>query len=379
MTIFLRARRLTIYMKRPSSYLAGLLVLTLLSSATAMAQRELPGEVVTALRLDAAQEDVVRTFINRHGPELTNEDPRARQQARNALLSPLTGASGDPSAAFRLVYNRHLYGPLRDLEQHEELGVALGALRIAGWLCAENGFLALRHAIRDERPAVRYGAARGMGRSLRLVAEGRSVLPGQRIDEALELLQRRLAEESNVQVLDGVTLALASVPEGDALRGRAMSALVRGAATQIARRHTPEHVSADAEAMALLRVMTYTRDELTRAVAVDRAFTLDAMTLAGHALAYCLMTLEQDPEDDMLRQHVQSLAVTAEATLILGHVVLSNEQLNEQVRVAFERAANRGATQAARNVVMEWIGPEGRLARPPYNIDPDRFRTDAAR
>jgi len=362
-------------MKRPSFYLAGLFVLTLLSSATAMAQRELPDGLVTALRHEPAQEEAVRAHIDRHGPNLTHTDARTRQQARNALLGPLTGASGEPSPAFRLLYNRHLYGPLRNLERHEELGVALGALRIAGWLGAENGFLAMRDAIRDERPAVRYEAARGIGRSLRLAAEGRSVLPGQRIDEALELLQRRLSEETNVLVVDGLVLALSGLPEGEgeAIRRRALSALVRGGAEQIARRHRPGVEATDAEALALLRAMTYTRDVLTSAAAVDREFTMDAMALAGHAMAYCLKALEQRPEGEQMRQHLLTLAVTAEATLILGHVVLSNEQLAERIRTTFERALAGGPTQAAQNVVMEWIGPSGRLTSPPYNFDANRF------
>jgi len=365
-------------MKHPFLYLAAVLASLLLSALPVSAQTDLPSDVVTALRLESAQEDTVRAYVDLHGPRLTDNDTRTRQQARNALLRPLTGSSGDPSPAFRLVYNRLLYGPLRDLEQHEELGIALGALRIAGWLGAENGYLALRRAINDDRSAVRYGAALGLGRLLAIEADGRGVLPGQRIDETIELLETRMAEETDIQVVDGVVLALTGVPEGAGLRTRTMTALVRGGVMQIARRRDTVKEASEHEVLTLLRAMTNVRDRLTGAVRVEQSFALQAMEFAGHALSYSLVQLESAPANEQFRQRLLSMAVTSEATLILGHDAIRREQLSERVRPAFEQALAGGPIAPAQRAVMSWIGPGGTLSQAPYNMDPRRFVGDGA-
>jgi hypothetical protein len=359
--------------------LASILTLAPAARAQPAPGGGLPESIVTAQALGGPEEKQIEAFVAGHAEKLSDPSAAVRERARDALLAPLGGESGEPSVKFRIEFSKALAGRIRPLVTSKDQGVALSALRIAGALASQAGVEACLEALADERPAVRRMAAFGLGQTL-ATDPRRSVVPQDRVEAIVETLEKALARETDLLVVDGMALALAT-PEESPLRSRGLQAVFRGVGRQAATRIGAGRLS-ESQVGVFLRAVKLARETVTRPN-VDKAMAVDAALLAGHTLALSLDQLEvlaaggdrPSPESTVL----DDLAIASEATVIFGHGAAKNERTDPEVERLFPRAMSGGDAGPLRAAVMKWIGPGGRLTQPPYGAKPEDFLKGGAR
>lgn len=333
----------------------------------------LPEAIVTSQSLGAPEQGAIERFVAGLADKLSDPAPGVREDARDRLLAPLSGASGEPSVKFRIEYSKALGKRIEPLVRSKDQGVALAAIRIAGALASQAGADACIAALADPRPAVRRMAASGLGETL-ATDPRKSVVPEQRVSAIIEALERALGTEQDLLVVDGIVLALGS-PTEPGLRARSLRAIFRGVGRQAAT-HMGAGRMTESEIGVLLRAVKLARDTVINPN-VDKTLAADAAVLAGHTLALALdqLTVATDsgqrpaPESTAL----DDLAIASEATVILGHLATRNENVESKVQDAFPRAMASGQLDSVRRAIMQWVGPQGRLTQAPYSVKSDAF------
>lgn len=134
------------------------------------------------------------------------DDAEARERARAEILSPLR--RGGVSVAFRRVVEAATLEPLTKLAESADESIVTNAL----FVLAEIGTDAARQVVQqhtdDESRAVRFAAVAAMKQSFRVVNNFSPAIDQGRVLEMVSYLGRRLAEEQDAQVGDGISRAL---------------------------------------------------------------------------------------------------------------------------------------------------------------------------
>ena len=178
---------------------------TLVCALSAQAQ-DLAQEVRRAAQLAPDQATAVTNYVKDHSANLASNDPQQIRRDRAALLSPLADEQATP--AFRIRYSEALAPIIKPLAENASDIVAINALVLAGDLATAAGAEILTKAAGSTKPAIRYQAVYGLRRTFE--ALGTMLSPTMRtdqIEDLVKLIGRRLSEETDALVIDGLVLA----------------------------------------------------------------------------------------------------------------------------------------------------------------------------
>lgn len=347
------------------------LCLALLLPAAGVWGAEIPASVPQKQTMDANDTRVVREFVSATLPGLSASDPWERQDARDALLAPLSGEG--VSVAFRLEYSGALTPGLRRLvETSRDEHVVFNACRIAGALATDAAVEMLRVALKDSRASTRYAGAYGLRRVMRASAAGRAPLGGDQENQILTTLTDALRVEQDRGVFDGIVSAIEAVGNDERAKARAMTHLCRAVSDRVRTLDAANLGTPDAWAASLARALRGAQstliDQLRRGPA-EREFAVALAEMSGHMLAHAVRRQAAAPtmrpeERDSLGELVRA----AEVTLLFSDNSLRNQNRQDQPLAAAWPDPARTRTEA-----MKWIGPDGALTRAPYSVESSRF------
>jgi|GEM_PF-2620500 len=323
---------------------------------------------------DAEMSSFVRDRLGSMG----SGDPVAVREARIDLIAPLFTPETD--SAFRLQYSGALQqGGLAKLASGDDELVAINAVVIAGDLATQLSVAILDQALSDDRPAVRYEAARSMGLLLAAYARGQAAIPANQIEAVFERIDAQFKRETNELVIDALVAALAATPDDDP-EIRAHSARMMCGGVAVVARQWRTIKPDETHALIIFRAIDSAYSDLLAVQGgVDKDFARSAAIASGQALIFLIHWLDTTPPTSMTpatRQLAIDLGAAAERVLLLAHNTLTGDLQPERVtRPLREFAEGKpGATLATiRDAVEAWTGPSGRLLSAPYNVNADDF------
>lgn len=342
-----------------------------------------PAEVIgSQSALNPQQVQELQAYVEANSANLTAERADQVRRDRTRLLEPLSGGSVSP--AFRIAYSQVLVPVLAPLATNARDLTAINALVIAGEVGTQEAVEAIRAALADARPPVRYQSAYALMRVLASSAGGVPTLRPDQLSEVVRLIQGRLAEEKDPLVQDAlVRAALAAMPI-DIARSQAMTAVAGTvAAIADAQAATP---APEAQVQVFLRAASGLRDALA-APAQRLALTPEAIRAAAElsgalirhtvrvASAGGLLESGSVAAPGVASRDLYAQLTSASETL-LG---LSGQALQQGFAVAPKNLGatlRRGGTQGDATFAVDagaFIGPQGSLARAPFGFPADRF------
>lgn len=362
-------------MRRLPSLPLTLTLTALLLAACPAAGQTLPAGIESRTTLGPADAQAVEAFVRELLPAM-EQAPLEVERARRAITTPLLAPG--VSVAFRQQLASGLGPALERLAKHERDHVAANAMLVAGRIASTNTLGALRAGLADQRPGVRYAAAKGVETVFDAVAGSAPAVDSGQLAILTRDVAKLVETDADALVADGASLALLAAArmqtrQGfDALSSQAATALA-AAATKRAQAIAPGSAADGLRvlARAVVGLSQIARDVAARLEGV--ALSDDAKRqiggLAGDALA-AAVRLADDPaaDKDALRQIVaasESMAVFAAQSL--------RSDPNTALRAAAELDAGRRERFVAE--VQKVIGPDGFLTKPPFAFPADRFRT----
>jgi|GEM_PF-6783694 len=339
--------------------------------ATGQGADQLPAELVRQAQLPAADLGRVQAYASRHLANLEAEDASVRESARADLIDPLLQS---PSPSFRIAYGSLVKDAIERLARAGDEDSALFAMQLAGRLATVDAHALVLRTLDDERPAIRYAAARAARLQLDSMHPGPAALNTQHRDALVDALVARVRVERDRVVLDGLlTTASEAVrretPWAPAFLEKLASVApdnLRGAGG------SPDRL---AEARAYLRLVgsaqQYFRQNLR---SVPENLAHESALLAGHAIGYVDRAVEQGP-DPAAVEALGQLIRAAHTLAFFAHTARTGQQLtaDEALPRAFDRWRETGNASDLHREVERWIGPGGILTRAPYDADPDVF------
>ncbi|MFP4145922.1 MAG: HEAT repeat domain-containing protein [Phycisphaeraceae bacterium] len=208
-----------------------LLAACLLLAAPAAAQDRLSADLVTAEAHDQPQRQQIRDYAAQWLEVLLQGQPEQIPQARSRLLQPL---NMEPSDSFLSIYAPALQpeddgadGPVlsQGLQSDKPLATRLNTIIVLTNLPGQQSIDLLVDALEDPNPAVRYWAAKAIGR-----LAGENQFTTQRRQDLLDTLLTRLNEDETAAVCQQILLAAGEI---DATR---MLEILNDRLNQIARK-----------------------------------------------------------------------------------------------------------------------------------------------
>ncbi|HYE01675.1 MAG TPA: hypothetical protein VD963_00425 [Phycisphaerales bacterium] len=338
-----------------------------LAPAAALAQRDLPPEIVRGSDLSAVQTQQLGAYVAQHAPGLSGDQVQVKR-ARLALLAPLK--ESQVSISFRLAYARALVPVLEPLLKHQNDLVAVNALQIAGELGTPDSPVLLAQGLTDGRAPVRYGAAFGHRRLFEVLASGTPALTPKQAIDAAGAVARVLAGETDAHVMEGCERALeaaARVPEAQlrGVRAEAVGMLAR----QIGERARGMSGTAPAEfAGVLTRASKIASDAITLAHMDKNEPPLPPPTLAevgrmaGAILLSARARLAAGEVPERVRAALAQVVSAAEAAYFFAHSALGERPENRDLAGMVSGARDEDFAKA----VEALAGAGGVLSRPPF-------------
>lgn len=338
------------------------------SSAFGQAPCNLPEQTVAARAPGDIDTAAVRACIDANASDLKG-DYDAIRQARQNILTPLRAQN--VSVFFRLAYSDALRATLTPLVKDANEDVAINALRIAGELGTTDGANLCVSALDDKRPGVRMMAASGLARTF-AVLWTTPTIQTQPFAGIETRLSAALTKEKDPEVLDGFAMAYeagAQIP--NSVVGDARNITLRSAAMKFGQIAQQKDVSA-AHNPALLRVSKAMLDTLTQAVGEPK---LPQDTLreiggfGGDLLAYALRRLRAGNVGDSERQQLAVLVGQAQNLVSVSGSQLGMAPKAYRLNAIVAEGNDAQYTPAVMNV----IGAEGDLVKPPFSLRKERF------
>ena len=346
--------------------------------APAFAQTDrLPEEVVTTIVLNDSQKQAIADFTTAHIARLSAQEPQTVAKARAAIIEPLGNAR--VSAATRLEMSRVLADRVGQLASDPREIVAINAIVIAGELATAPATQVLVSALNDQRPAVRYQAAYGLGRTFESIRTSAAAIRADRVVSLLDTLQSRLASETDGLVVDALVRAIIDAGRIDKqdfsqVSAAAVTSLSKGMAASIKRQGNA--VAQGALIDAYIRAGSGIRDILASQRLPDPAVK-SAAELGADLIAHAVRVVEQKAlptQDPGVRARYARLAAVGETVvLFVGNRLdptlgFSSRQIGEKLQ--------QGTTggDAAFAIDARGIGGANGLGtKPPFSFPGNRF------
>lgn len=348
---------------------AVLVILALLMLAQGAARgAELPAGLTAKQELADADKRALRDFAEPLLTALAAKETGPSQQAREDLLAPLRSGV---SVAFRLEFSGAVMPTVSRLASGPDERVAFNALRIAGALATDDAMGAIRAALADARPSVRYGGAFGARRALDEVASKRFSPDAAQVGRLVEAMTEQLKKESEPGVVEGLVSAFDAVGPDGATRSAALASMCAAVSAQAASFGEGKAGAPESWAYAFQRSVKVAQAALVeqgRVGNLDESLAKGGANMCGQLLAHVVRRLQSFTATESREAEtaaLQDLASAAEGTLIFIDANLTKRTPPQQViRAAFPDAA-KVATEAGK-----WVGPKGLLSQPPYSFKP---------
>lgn len=325
----------------------------------------------------ASSDAQVTAFVGDRLGGLSSGEPTAVRLARMDLLVPLHNPEIDGS--FRLKYSGALgQGGLATLATDNDSLVAINAIVVAGELATQLSVTILERALGDNREAIRYEAARSMGLLLLAIDTGDAAIPANQVDAVFRSITAKFRDESSVQVIDALVVALAAPGDDPQFRARCVRAMCDGAA-EVAQRWRQAQPS-EAHALTVFRAIDSAYADLLGVQGgVDKDFARSAAIASGQALSFLVRWVDAMPPAGMNaadRQLAIDLGAASARVLLLAHNTLTGDLQEDQITKPLKDfvEGKPGATlNAIRSAITPWTGPRGRLHMAPYNVKAGAF------
>ena len=334
-------------------------------------------------QLSPRDEQEVGQFADRQLGRLANsEDVGEIEDARRSLLEPLGESS--VSVGFRIAFADATLDRLGALAEDLDSHRACNALQVVGGIVTDGSLDILKSAINDDpegkdRRAIRIAAARGLRHSLRVFASNRDVLLNQKVvgrTGVLAALESRIAFEPDEAVLRALIGAIAGAELRTVVHSEAIEKL--GSALAIRVRRLRDQGAPD-DGAAWAWTLRSALETIRRPLAQERALggnaKKEAARTAGQALAYARDRLTETEDGGGLgesseREH---LAEVVELSDRIIRLAAKRTTAGDQLRGAFDRAADTGDAQVFAREADHLIGRNGIITSRPLQIDAQEF------
>ena len=337
-------------------------------SARAQSACNLPESTVAARTPTDVDAAAVKACVDGNAPGLKG-DYDAIRAARQAILTPLRGQN--VSVFFRLAYSDSLRPVITPLVKNPSDDIAINAIRIAGEIGTTDGAQLCVLALDDPRAGVRMMGASGLARTFSVLWTTPTIQPVP-FAQIEGRLAAALGREKDPEVLDGFAMAYESamqIPGG--IVPDAQNVSLRSAATGFGAIVRQKNLD-PAAVPALLRASKSILDTLTQAaggVKPPNDTLREAGGLGGDLLAYALRRLRAGEVSEADRQQLAVLVGQAQNLVSISGTLLDLPPkaytLNKQVA--------DGNDQKYSQDVMNVIGGEGDLVKPPFSQKRERF------
>ncbi len=351
------------------SVIAGAMVLSI--QMVAMGQDYPPVETET---LSTSQKSAIALFVSEQINALKEaENAQAAFAAQAEMLELMR--SGDMSVEYRQEISKSTTGLA--LMVGGDMYTAIGALVIAGELAVRQSDRTIKQGLNDPRESVRVAAAGAAKRMMHILAAAQN----QKTFRAPGLgLQRALADaleiETSANAARSIMHALASTQEDTAFYVNGGNLLTKALVAQTERlRAMPVKEAMSAQwsetvlwgVDAVRRVMIEPNPQ--RQISDDAK--RNAARVSGLVLAIVSKKTIQDPAD---ASRLEPLVNASEQVLLLVEANFLQGGAGEQaVAPAFKRGADGGDWGRFQDAVESWVGPRGRLTRPPFGFAAANF------
>ena len=340
------------------------------ASARAQAPCNLPEQTIGAASPAQVDSTAIKACVDANSPGLKG-DYDAIRMARQQILTPLRASN--VSVFFRLSYSDALRPVITPLVKDANDDIAINALRIAGELGTIDGANLCVMALEDKRPGVRMMAASGLARTFSVLWTTPTIQPGpfSGIESKLAVA---LAKEKDPEVLDGFAMAYEAAMQIPAnVVADAQNTALKSGSTGFGKILRQKDLD-PAAVPALLRASKSVLDTLTQAgvgAKPEDATLREAGGLGGDVLTYVLRRLRNGAAaiGEEERQQLAVLVGQAQNVVSRSQTLLNGSgktyRLDELVRTGNDQQYFRD--------VMNVIGAEGDLVKPPFALPKERF------
>lgn len=334
----------------------------------------IPCALASKPSLTQAEKDRIRRFAAEQSGALRGAEIGVSVKARDSLAMPLN--CENVSLAFRLEYSDALVPELRALAGGGNDRLAVAALLLLGRLRTTTAAEAVAASLASANPVIRAGAASGFRDVIAQVAKDSLGFSDGAVNRLLDDAAAALASERDPVVADLLVVALGeSGRSHPSIRSRSSVRLAEAFARTVREVSTAEPAARAAWSPTVLRAIDLTRQTLfdqAGAGSVDRELARRSAILAGHVLALARRWV--DPGDASSDSDLSRAVGAAEGLAIFAHSTLTGERLAERgLQRLFDQASAGGGAEALSEGVDAWVGPAGRLTRPPYNAPASEF------
>ncbi len=339
------------------------------AAATACAQGtcNLPESTVAARTPTDVDAAAVKACVDGNAPGLKG-DYDAIRAARQAILTPLRGQN--VSVFFRLAYSDSLRPVITPLVKNPSDDIAINAIRIAGEIGTTDGAQLCVLALDDPRAGVRMMGASGLARTFSVLWTTPTIQPVP-FAQIEGRLAAALAREKDPEVLDGFAMAYESAMQIPSAIPEAQNIAIRSVATRFGEIVRQKQVDPSA-VPALLRASKSVLDTLTQPAGGGKPAndTLrEAGGFGGDLMGYALRRLRAGETGDAERQQLSVLVGQAQNLVSVSGTLLGlppkSYTLNKQVADDNDQKYFQD--------VMNVIGGEGDLVKPPFGHKKERF------
>jgi len=342
----------------------------------ALAQGEIPAAVRRAGQLAPDQAALIAEFVKTHAVNLgASKDPQLIKKDREALLVPLTDPLNTP--AFRLKFSEELVPTLKKLADDPNEIVVINALRLAGDLATAQSVDLVKSAASAQKPAIRYAAAFALRRTFEALGKMQApTIRQDQADDAVRFIGKRLTEEKDALVIDGLVLAGIEASRVPVHRALALMNLSTGVSAVA--KEQGSKLASEPLAQALLRCGTGVRDALSAAQPgqIPSEALKAAAELGGRLISYCVQAVEIKAlplTDKALREIHAQIATTGE-TIVLLAATLQGANAPQSRNMGSKIKNASIADDAAFGVdARTLVGRDGVLSKDPFKFPADAF------
>lgn len=345
-------------------------VAMLLPVTRAMAQAEIPVDIIQGTTLTEEQKQVIDKFIAQRLPDLSSSDPAVMKKSRDELLRPFRNTQ--ISVAFRQSFSDRIVGELDKNAGNAKDLIAVNALRIAGDVATGGTSTLLEKKLSDSNDAVRYAAVNGLERTMEAVGTRNSAIPANRVQDLVSKLGDVTSDaRSTPDVVDAGLRALRRAMEinkpGFDIRPLAYRTLT-GAVGKLCER--PE-----SPVKQMLRAGQIIRDPLTvnnGPLELKGDSLTQAATASGQLLSWCHCQIKKGrmPVDKPeLRGEAAQIVKVAENAIVLASNKSGKQTLPQNLGEEFGKATADTDRVFFQNL-LKVLNP---LNDPPFNIKPETF------
>jgi hypothetical protein len=329
--------------------------------ATAAPGQTLSSDTINSPQLDGEQLRQVAEHVSRYAERLASNDVSDRREGRRGLLVPIQDLSA--SRAFRKAYSDELMPALSEMARGDDLGRAVSALAVMGWIGSDDALDGLLTGLRSDLPALRYAAADGLSQALAF--GDTAMITGSKRNQTISRLTMAVPDEANPFIVRSMVNAIRV-----AATEREMVELCKALGKRVTPPMSEDGLIAEAHIFivdAMQETVVDLRNNLINPEQFNEELGRASVELGGRLLVWTQMVHDVDPE--LAEERLEPLLEPVEVMMLLAHAELGGDEISEQVGAIIARENWRGFDE----FVLQWVGKDGWITNRPYAFKDDYF------